>query len=360
MEKISFNQLENLEERESTHNVYGKEKFSAEDAKKHVETIINDFGDHFGSLGYREEEPVLISSGVDSTVRFVGSPISVLKPYFIEGKIPNPGIFMHQDCIRTKNINKLLDDDFNPAWGSYFPNMGAITGPERIHEGCMEAFDFFEKKLSVSKKNILIRVSSTDQDLLGICRKRFEENNLEIDKKSLSYYRHKLGIDGVWGRNCNIALRNFDGNGFSDVGNLIIIENESSQLCLEISIGPSTSLKQMHGLDHVQDCTPVVGLELIDKKYRRKLEDAIVTSTVLFREGLRPFGQNARNRILKKYIKAISYFRIKCDLTTDELPIVISNFEKREFGEVDELVSPVMVEFIKFFEKDLLNKGSDV
>lgn len=360
MEKISFNQSENLAEKEVAHNVYGKEKFLAEDAKKHVESIINHFGEHFGSLGYKEEEPVLISSGVDNSVRFIGSPISVLKSYFMEGKIPNPGIFMHQDCIRTKNIDKLLDDDFNPAWGSYFPNMGAIARPERIYEGCMETFDFFEKKLNISPENMLVRINSMDQDLLEVCRKRFGENNLEIDKKDLNYYRHKLGIDGVWGRNCNIALRNADGNGFSDVGNLIIIENENSQLCLEVAIGPSTSLKQMYGLEHVQDCTPVSGLELIDEKYRRKFEDTIVTSAVLFREGLRPFGKNTRNRILKKYLQAINYFRVKCNLSMDELSVIISDFEKRQFGEFNESISLVMIEFVKSFEKNSFNKRDSI
>jgi len=356
IENPNFVAKKDLHEKTGECNIYGKEKFSPEKAKEYVESMIDDFKVHYSSLGYREENSILISSGVDPTVRFIGSQISVLKPYFLEKRVPSPGIFMRQDCIRTKNLDRFLDDDFMPAWGSYFPNMGAIAPPERIFDGCQNTFDFFEKKLQIDPGNILIRISSTDQDLMDACRKRYGDRNLEIDSRDISYYRHKLGIEGVWGRNCNIALRNFDGEGFSDVGNLIIIENSESELCLEMSIGPLTSLKQIFGLDHVQDCNPVAGLESVDKKFRRKFEDSIITSTVLMREGLRPFGQHNRNRILKRYIQSMSYFRSRCAIKIEELSKIISDFENREFPKSDINVSGVIVEFLKAFENEIASK----
>jgi len=191
---------------------------------------------------------------------------------------------------------------------------------------------------------------------MGACRKRYSDSNLEIDGRDVSYYRHKLGIEGVQGRNCNIALRNPEGDDFSDVGNLIIIENSESELCLEISIGPSTSLKQIYGLDHVQDCNPVVGLESTDEKFRRKFEDSIITSTVLLREGLRPFGQHNRNRILKRYIQSTSYFRGRCGVGIEELSKIIQDFEDREFPKSDDNVSGVMIELLKAFENEINSK----
>ncbi|MCX6746450.1 MAG: hypothetical protein NTX00_05605 [Candidatus Parcubacteria bacterium] len=343
----------NLNDKEKALSVYGKEKFAPWEAKQHVEWIINNFKNHFSSLNYKEEPSVLISSGVDQSVRFIGSPISVLKPYLIKREIPVPGVFIHQDCIRTRNLDKLLDDDFEPMWGSYFPDLEAITPPERIDAGCNEAFDFFEKKLGITRDNILIRINSADKELLEICQKRFSKNNLEVDGRKTEYYRHKLGIKGYIGKNCNIALRNSDGNGFSDVANLIIIENSDSKICLEISIGTTTILKELYGLDHVQDGTPVEGLKSVDKKFRRKFEDAIITSAVLFREGLRPFGQHNRNRILKKYVQAISYFRAKCKVEIDDLKKIIAQFEEREFSGSDDEVTMLLVDFITAFEKEL-------
>ena len=125
------------------HNVYSKERFLPETAKEHVESLVVDFKNHYSLLGYKEEAPVQISSGVDPTVRFIGSHISVFKPYLGEGNISAPGIFMRQNCLRTRNADKLLDDDYFPNWGSYFPSIGAITPPERLDEACDETFDFF-------------------------------------------------------------------------------------------------------------------------------------------------------------------------------------------------------------------------
>lgn len=356
-EKNFFQQQEELNgDKAEIKSVYGKEKFPPEKAKQYIDWIVNNFKEHFSSLNYREEPSVPISSGLDPSVRFIGSPISVFKPYLVSEQVPRPGVFMRQDCIRTKNLDKLLDDNFLPVWGSYFPNMGAITPPECASDGCNEAFDFFEKKLEISPDNILIRINSTDQDLLDICHRRYKNVNLEIDSKKFDYYRHKLGIEGFGGRNCNIALRNSDGEGFSDVANLIIIENNGRPVGLEISIGVTTILKELHGLDHVQDGVPVGGLRSVDEKFRRKFEDAIVTSSVLFHEGLRPLGQHNRNRILKKYVQALSYFRAKCGIQIDDLRKIVIEFEEREFPGMDERVSAVLVDFMTAFENELSHK----
>src|SRR3989338_1679773 len=285
--------------KEAVHNVYDKEKFSPETAKDHVESLVTDFKDYYSLLGYREEPSVQISSGIDSTVRFIGSHISVFKPYLGENNVPAPGIFMRQNCLRTRNADRLLDDSYFPNWGSYFPSIGAITPPKRLNETCEETFDFFEKKLGISPENFLIRINSKDVDLMDVCKKHYKDANLEVDTRKLDYYRHKLGMEGVWGRNFNIALRDSNRDSFSDIGNIILIESAERQLGVEIALGSTTILKQLHGLDHVQDCTPVAGLNLESEAIKRKFEDSIITSTVLYREGLRPFGKHNRSRILK-------------------------------------------------------------
>lgn len=343
----------------AVNNFYGRERFVPAEAKQYIESIIGNFKDHYSSLGYQEESSVLISSGVDPTVRFIGSPISVLKHYLIENRVPTPGVFLHQDCIRTKNLKYFLDDDFVPVWGSYFPNMGAITPPKRFYDGCNETFDFFEKRLGILPANILIRINSADKDFIRACQRRYGARNLEIDGKDPAYYRHTIGTEDIIGRNCNIALRGPNGKCFSDVANLISIENSQSQLCLEMSIGTTTILKEIYGLDHVLDCTPVVGLESVDRKFRRKFEDAIITSMVLFHEGLRPKGQNNRTRIFKKYIQAISYFRARCHVSVDELFRIIHAFEEMQFPGTNESESAIMTGYICAFEKELID-GKDL
>lgn len=354
--KSNFDSSEQTSKNESHFNIYGNEKFYPETAKEHVESLVNNFKEYYSSLGYKEEPPVLISSGIDPTVRFIGSHISVLKPYLIENRVPSPGLFMRQDCIRTRNVDKLLDDNYSPNWGSYFPSIGAITPPERLDDACNETFDFFEKRLGVLPENILIRINSKDADLMNACKRHYSDANLEIDSRKLDYYRHKLGMQGIWGRNFNIALRNNNTEGFSDIGNIILIESPEKQLGIEIALGSTTILKQLHGLEHVQDCIPVVGLKSESEAIKRKFEDSIITSTVLYREGLRPFGQHNRNRILKQYIRSLSYFRAKSGLTVDNLSQIISEFEKREFPESTEQIYNIIIESVKAYENELFAK----
>lgn len=354
--KPNFDKNEQESKNEAGRNVYGKEKFSPEVAKERVESLVADFKDYYFSLGYKEEPPVQISSGVDPTVRFIGSHISVFKPYLGEDNVPTPGIFMRQNCLRTRNADKLLDDDYFPNWGSYFPSIGAITPPERLDEACDETFDFFEKRLALSPKNLLIRISSADTDLIDACKQRYGEDNLEIDSRKPEYYRHNIGMEGVRGRNFNIALRNPNGEEFADIGNIILLEDAQKQLGVEIALGSTTILKQLYGLDHVQDCTPVIGLNVENETIRRKFEDAIITSAVLCREGLRPFGQNNRNRILKQYVRSLSYFRAKSGINIEALSQIVSNFEQREFPESTDRVAGVIIEFVKAFENELLEK----
>jgi hypothetical protein len=263
---------------------------------------------------------------------------------------------MRQNCLRTRNVDKLLDDNYFPSWGSYFPSIGAITPPERLNDTCNEVFDFFEKKLFISPENILIRISSSDVDLLEACRLRYNDDRLEMDSRNPEYYRHEMGMEGVSGRNFNIALRNSSVDGFMDIGNVILLENDKKKLGVEIALGSTAILKQLYDLSHVQDCMPVTGLDIKNETILRKFEDAIITSTILYHEGLRPFGKNSRNRILKKYIRSLSYFRAKSEINMENLTKIISNFEKKEFPESTNQVADIIAEFVGAFENELLIK----
>lgn len=335
-------------------NIYGNEKFSPEMAKKHVETLINNFRSYYSKLGYEEEPSVLISSGIDPTVRFIGSHISVLKPYLINDSVPSPGIYMHQNCIRTRNVKYLLEDDYFSSWGSYFPSIGVLFPSEKLNESLKNFFHFLVDELKISPQNILIRINSKDSDLLDACE--YCGFLTEIDSKNPEYYQHKIGLQGIWGRSCNIALKNTFDNDFSDVGNIIVIENEVKKLGIEIALGSTMILKQLYGLEHVQDCTPVLGFNSENNIFRRKFEDSIITSVFLFREGLKPFERNSRSKILKQYLLSLSYFRAKLGLSIDRLFEIIFSFEKREFPESIQCVSRIIIKSLREVEKDIISK----
>lgn len=324
-------------------NIYGKVRFLPEHARERVDSLASDFKDFFGVLGYKEIRPIEISSGFDDSVLFIGSHISVFKPYLTEDNLPEPGVYMCQDCLRVRNANKLLDDNYCPNLGSYFTSLGALASPERLNNTCFETFVFFEKVLGIDKSNIMIRVSSADEDLLDACGQYYGSDNLEIDTKDPSYYSHRIGMEGIHGRSFNIALQDNNLNGFSDVGNIIVLENDEKKIGVEIALGATTILKQLYDLDHVQDCNPVIGLEKIkNESIRRKFEDAIATSVVLYNEGLRPFGKCNRNRILKKYVLSLGYFMTKSGMSFEDLEKVISDFTQRQLGPNSEVAYAIM------------------
>ena len=71
------------------HNiVYERPVLEREHGREAVESLKEDFSSFYNAHGYEEHEPVLISSGIDPTVRFVGSHISVFKPYLLSDTVP--------------------------------------------------------------------------------------------------------------------------------------------------------------------------------------------------------------------------------------------------------------------------------
>lgn len=338
--------------------VYERSVLEREQGHEAIESLKGDFKDFYGARGYKEHESVLISSGIDPTIRFIGSHISVFKPYLLSDTVPTPGYFMAQDCIRTQNVKRLFDDEYLPRWGSFFTSLGTISPANRLNDVCGESLDFLKEKLNINVDDIRVRVNSKDVDLCEASKKVFREGNLEVDTQQETYYRHKIGVDGVWGRNFNIALRNANGEGFSDVGNIILIENNEKKLGVELALGATTTLKQIYNIEHVNDFYPVIGLSRLDPKISRKLEDAIIVSTTLLREGLEPNASDNRGRILRTYIRSILYFKERAGLSMDAIEDVLKKFEQEQFGAKDPSASDKITEYLREYEQGLVSGGA--
>lgn len=316
------------------YNCYGRERFDRSESAKVIQNIIDGFKKYYYALGYKEESPVSISSGVDSSVRFIGSHISVLKPYLVQGGVPDPGIFIVQNCIRTQNLRRILDNSHLPRWGSFFPSLGVISPANCLNKSVMEALRLMTDVFKIKNDLIIARVSSEDTDLFDSVNEYFMPKNIQVDTMPINYYRHKLGVPELRGRNFNFALKNCDDEEYSDVGNIIILERDNIPVAIELALGSTTIIKQIYGLPHVLDCHSIVGLKNTKEPFGRKLEDCILTSLYLYNEGLRPGGTDNRKRLLKKYLLGIQYFRNKLGLTYENLGEIICMSEKLEFGSI--------------------------
>jgi hypothetical protein len=325
-------------------------KPSRSGAREDMKRLANEFSDFYVSKGYTGHPPVLISSGIDPSVYLIGSHISVLKPYISSGSIPVPGYVIVQDCIRTQNLMlyRSSDKDFN--WASFFTSMGLLAPPARLREVGIEMIAFL-RSVGIHELDIRLRISSKDRDLVEACADM--KHRAEIDTRPDSYYRHNLGFNDIFGRNYNICLRTPGTEGFVDVGNVILIEKSGIPIAVELALGSSTILKQVHGLSHIMECFDITGLETVDPLIRRKMEDAILVSLILYKEGLRP-GQNGKRRLLGQYVKTVSYYRTKAGIERDALFSILAAFEKSEFPMSGKCVSQEIMEYMTRFE----NKAS--
>src|SRR5690606_30047069 len=127
--------------------------------------------------------------------------ISVFRPYVGQNNTPDPGIFLVQGCIRTRNAPHIFNDDFFPKWGSYFPSFGVMVPPDRLSGLFKDSLAFLEDVLEIKKQHLRIRVSTSDTDLVEVCQQLGLTGLLEVDTQPPTYYQHKIGMDGVRGRN---------------------------------------------------------------------------------------------------------------------------------------------------------------
>ncbi len=324
---------------------------SLEMMPEYTRKMIQAFLQYFSEKGYLMIPCVLITSGIDPTVRLIGSHVSPMKNYFIENKIPKNGLIMSQPCIRTHNLKKIFDDSVIPAWGSYFISLGALVMPEKITELCTNSLEYLLNSINIPAENIILRINSADRDLYNLAKK-YAYLGIGYDDSTMpeKYYRHKIDIEDIWGRNFNYAIKK--GDILYDIGNLIIIENKEGKLGVELALGTSTILKSFFSLSHVNSVNPVFGIEKINNPLQSKFEDAIIASAILFSEGLIPSASDSRGRTLRSYLRAIMYFKNKFKIHTESIAKMMWQFENSQ--KINHSGSNFIVSYIHKIEKEIL------
>jgi len=324
---------------------------TALDQRKRMASLIELFLEFYRSKGYFEHEPVKISSRIDSTIHFIGSHISVYKKYLISRKIPNVGYCMAQKCVRNQNLNNYFKANHTFKYSSYFYSLGVITLPTRLDLVCSEFFEFLKTKLDISPENIKLRISSEDEKLVQACIKAGMQSCIELDTRPKIYYTHKLGMIDYIGHSFNFAIWDKKLEDFSDVGNIILIKHKTEDIAVEVAFGAGIMLKTIFGLGHVIDCFEMQGLENQEAVLRRKFEDAIITTVALYDDGLRPKNSPTKNRILSTYVKSLSYFRKKTNISITDLENILREFTKKEFPCANKNLSKEIIYYLTEFEK---------
>ena len=296
--------------------------------------LVASFLRHYRAAGYREAAPLPVTSKQDESVVFVGAAISALKKdYIYPGKLPAGGLVIAQDAVRTRNVKNMLADDFEPKWGSYFTNIDTVFPYELKDEAFAQALAFFSDKVKLAPEELLLRVHSEDEELYQLVRESGWPA-VEVDAHPEKYYRHTVGIDGVYGENFNFAVRHKRTGEYSDVGNFIIFRERESRrpLFMEVGFGDTVIMQAKYGLAHVMDCYPFPKHPALDTN--RKFKDCIITSQAMMREGLRPSSRDEQSKILYKYLRGVYYFAGRAGMRPQELARLLHHSEAMIFGDV--------------------------
>lgn len=289
--------------------------------------VINYFCQDFKRSGFDVHPSVDITSGVDPTVRLIGAPISVLKPYLESARQESIAKYIVQNCVRTHNLRTLFEIAEPQAYGSFFTGLGALTTDKSAESLFNVTSQFLHDRLGVKDDECFISVDSQDEDMLDAAE-RNGRYRVRPDVEKPSYYDHTYGMEGVSGRNSSYWVANRSTGVYEDIGNVITIEDRSGPLGVEFAFGDTTLVKQLSGLDHVLDA---YGIEIADNdvplNIRTRLADCAITSIALLSEGLRPGAQSNQTRLLRTYMKGLSLFRRLADV---DIPTLEEKLETLE------------------------------
>ncbi|SET64585.1 hypothetical protein [[Clostridium] polysaccharolyticum] len=315
-------------------------EFKSHKVEEFTEKIISNFKVCFRNFGYIEHSDIPINSKADTSVYFIGSTISVLKPYLITEEIPDKGYFLVQRCIRTQNLKIMLNGG-KLNWSSYFRSIGTLSPYSRLNEVGMEIWEYLTEYLKIPSSDIRIRVSSKDEDLLGIWKSHRFKPCLEIDSKEQLYYKHKYGMEHIRGRNLNFALRKDDTDSFEDIGNLIVIEKGNDKLAVELAFGVSTMIARMNSLDNaIQSSTICKFSDYTEEK--SYLLDSLAVAVHLIHEGLRPTASNTRGRLLRSYIRNMQSYCNRFQYSVERLCEEAKQYELDEYGKNTDVEEKLM------------------
>lgn len=289
------------------------------------------FSQAFVGAGFAFHQPDSLLPSHDKSTLFTGSTISTFKPYLQQSAEHSlRPMFTVQDCLRTHNNLSLHRVENYPKWSSLFCSVGAI-GRYQDRYLITQALRTFLARLGLNTPaRLRINIASRDEDLIDMLTGEGMAHYLYYDSQPPAYYRHKFGIEGVTGRNCNLAL-SCDGETFMDIGNLIIIEDAQAPLAVEAAFGLETIVTRMHGLRSsilALSAAPCFTTFSADELY---IIDALVACVAIMSLNIRPTATN-RGRVLRRYLQGLNQLRLNNALSIDFIAEVAMRFESTHYG----------------------------
>ena len=329
-----------------------------QNATENIISLVNEvnetFRTHFSIHGYSEIRAEPVSSKVDPTVRFIGSPISILKPIIVESKVTLPGIFAIQKCLRTRYQSRIFDLTFNPERMSLFTQCALYS----IADETVAATLFFELMFKYFRENLTaleIHVWHEDYALREIIeRSNFLNIPVVFDYNNENKFRHRYGNTVMYGRNLNVMFSSLHGNKL-EIANFIMVDCQGCTSGYEIAIG-SNMVTQAHlNCAHILDTTStnIIYSSVAAKDF--VFRDSLLVCCYLLKEGVEPTCTHAQNISLRTYLKSLCARIIIHDLE-HKIYDLVTDILMLEFGVVDEnIIRKIMLFLSNYKDKLFLN-----
>ena len=306
------------------------------DSKKdYLDFVENRFNKCFCEHGYIQEKPVKITSQIDKSVDFIGSKISPLKHYLIDNNIPKTGVSLIQNCMKLRTL-KSIKNNVPSTFGSCYRGMGTITQYD-LDKVVNDTFDYFlnEKYLNIDPEDIHIRINSKDLDLIEAISQVDNRIIREYDTEPEEAYKHVYGLQNeqITGRNLNIALRKTNTNEFFDCSAIIVMENPSEKLAIDMGIGNSSLGMCYFNTDNTVASSRVGDIITIDGVEKMKFADCIVTVSTLSHENILEHPSKHFRKKFRQYVNALIFWQNQLGITNDEVVTYINKYIELEYRE---------------------------
>ena len=294
--------------------------------------VESKFNQCFSNKKYYEEIPVDITSKIDATTDFIGSTISPLKKYVIENNIPKDGIFLIQNCMKSKSL-KYLKDYTPQKFGCYFKCMGILT-TTHLQKTVFDTFDYLINYIKIDPADMCIRICSQDKDLIEAIEYVDKDIKREVDTVDLKHYRHKYGMDDqqITGRDFNIAIRKKGTNEYFNCAAFVIMENKYEKLAVDMAIGNCSLSLCKFGYNSTISSSRMGDILNIKTIADEKFADALIAVSILLKENILQHPSKHFRYKFKRYLNILMYWNQQYNYSSEELTKMIINFLELEYN----------------------------
>lgn len=273
------------------------------EASLFARVIKQRFMTHFALNGYTGEENKSIVAP-DGDPFFVVDTMTFHKELIAQKRVPEPGIYAAQDCLRTQNFRNYVDfvsKQDGLKYMSLFQMIGVTAHPEApIFE---DGWGFLVNQLGLPEDDISIKVSDRDQDLIDGFRKAgVPDGVLQIgpDIQNPRYYQWSYGVNSsmrdLRGRGVTFAVR-YEDSDFKDIGNLIAIKDSNGHIqAWDYGFGVETLIAATYGLKNPFRASVIGGaVDIFREKngFSRSVgwdvvSDSIASALAMIKAGVEP------------------------------------------------------------------------